>query len=122
MKKLILALLLVPSVTLAENFTMSWDPVTQDVSGNTITVTGYNVYWSSVSGQKGTKIGNPTATTFKYTENKPGTYYATVTALLGSLESGQSNEASAVVAPKAPVSPKTFKIVIEGTATVTPVN
>lgn len=122
MKKFILSLLFLPSFAFAESFSMTWDPVTQDVSGNTITVTGYNVYWSTVSGQKGTKIGSPTVTNFKYIETKPGTYYATVTALQGTLESAPSNEASGVVTPKPPVAPKTFKIVIEGTATVTPVN
>lgn len=118
MKQLITALLFVPALAFGESFTMTWEPVTQDVSGNTITVNSYNVYWSSVAGQKGTKIGNPTTNSFKYTETKPGTYYATVTALLGTLESAQSNEASGIVNPKPPVAPKTFKIVIEGTATV----
>lgn len=122
MKTLITCLLFFPTIVLSESFKMSWDAVTQDISGNTITVTGYNVYWSTVAGQKGVKIGSPASNAFTYTETRPGTYYATVTALLGTIESTQSNEASGVVNSKPPVAPKSFKIVIEGTVTAVPVN
>lgn len=117
-----LALLLAPALAFAETFAMSWDPVTQDISGNNISVSGYNIYWSSVSGQRGTKIGTVTTNSFKFTETKPGTYYGTVTAYLPNSESAQSNEASGTVTPKAPIAPKSFKIILEGTATVTQVN
>lgn len=124
MKKTIigLALLLLPLASMAEAFTATWDPVTTDTAGNTITVSGYNIYVSPTSGVHGAIFAAAVGSnSYKFTEIRPGTYFATVTAVASALESSDSNEASFSVAPKPPVMPTNFKIVIElsGTATVT---
>jgi hypothetical protein len=76
--------------------TMTW------TASTTSGVTGYNVYRSQTSGTSYTKLTSTplSATTTTYTD--PGvtagaTYYYVATALVGTSESGYSNQATAIV-------------------------
>lgn len=116
MKKLLLVLLLLPTLVFADTKTLAWDPVTTDVNGNSITVTGYKIYVSQTSGSYtapayGNVVG---ATTSTLTKTVPGTYYVVATAYIteGNVtqESAYSNEVSFTVVAGKPAAVKNLKI------------
>lgn len=76
-----------------QQVTLNWQPV----SG----ATSYNVYWSTsygVSKLNGTKIGNISATTYTHSGLTSGmTYSYIVTAVVGTVESEQSNQQSVLI-------------------------
>lgn len=112
MKKLIFTLLLalftLPASAEQKNF--EWDPVTQDIEGNTIAVTGYRLYLSNTTGAYPNPAAITVATpTASVNVTAPGTYYAVVRAYNAVGESANSNEVSFVIAPKPPRSPGNLK-------------
>jgi len=105
---LILALFTLPAF--AEQKGFEWDPVTLDIEGNTIVVTGYRLYLSNTTGA----YPNPAAVTVatpSATVNviAPGTYFAVVRAYNAVGESANSNEVSFVIAHKPPRAPANLK-------------
>lgn len=112
MKKLFIILITVLFAisAFAETKTFEWEPVTTDIEGNTITVTGYKLYLSNTSGT----YPNPAAVTVATPSASvnvipPGTYYAVVRAYNNVGESANSNEVSFIIAPKPPRSPNNLK-------------
>jgi len=116
-KLLVLLLFLLSASALAENYTAAWDPVTQDVGGNAITIDGYNLYLGEVAGTRGLKIGTVAGTVnppiLVFTENRVGTHYLVVTAYKGTLESASSNEISITIATKSPKPPPNFRVTLK---------
>ena len=75
---------------------LAWDPVTQDLNGNPVTISGYKIYWGVQPGvyPNSKDIGN--VTEGEVLNLAPGTYYFTASAYISSpwQESGKSNEVS----------------------------
>jgi hypothetical protein len=78
---------------------LSWTASTDFVSGDS-----YNVYRGTVSGGPYTKVNTAaiTADTFTDSSVSVGTYYYVATHVSGTAESAFSNEAKAVLLPRAP--------------------
>jgi len=71
---------------------LQWDPNSES------DLAGYKVYYGTASGTYGTPITIGTQVSYTFTQLAPGTYYFAVTAYnTAGLESGFSNEVSAVV-------------------------
>jgi len=79
----------------------TWQPITTDMAGNTIIVSGYNVYCStSATGPFTTKTNTSLITTTSYLETgltAGDTYYCQYTGVLGSLEGGHSPTSAGVL-------------------------
>ncbi len=105
---LILCLFAIPAS--AEQKSFEWDPVTQDIEGNTISVSGYRLYLSNATGAypnpAAATVATPSATV---NVTAPGTYFAVVRAYNAVGESANSNEVSFVIAPKPPRAPGNLK-------------
>jgi hypothetical protein len=89
---IILVLLLVPPVAHAGDVVLQWDANTET------DLAGYKVYYGSASGTYGSPVVIGKVTTHTLSQLPAGTYYFAVTAYNTSgLESGFSNEVSAVI-------------------------
>lgn len=137
MRKLILALLLLPyAAEAATSVTLSWTAPTANTDGSTpALVSGYNLYQdtsdAALSAQKptaqggkpavnGTVLNSPAMLTYTLANVLPGTYYYALTAWYctnvatgtGCVESVQSAHVSTTVAatPKVPGTPANIKI------------
>lgn len=79
------------------NVGLEWDAVTTDVNGDPITVDGYNMYRSIISGSDYTRVNSNTISPTTYLDAQAvlgRRYYYVCTAVKDTLESGFSNEAS----------------------------
>lgn len=111
MKKIILALL-IAAPAYADTFTFTWDPPTEDTAGHQLSeLTGYKFYVSSKAGEYTTPISTPATNTLELEENKPGVYFAVVTAYNSAGESTPSNEIQFEVKAKPPAPPKNLTFI-----------
>lgn len=86
----------------------TWPAVTTDTAGNTVTVTGYNLYCgTSASGPFAAVNTTPIASpTFKHTGLTVGsTYFCEYSALIGTTEGGKSPVSAGVVFQFPPATP-----------------
>lgn len=107
----LLALLLIPSIALADIKTFTWDAPTTNADGSPAVVTGYKLYISSSSGAYGSlPAATVTETTAVVTITTVGKYFAVVRAANGAGESANSNEVTFDVLQKLPRAPANFKV------------
>lgn len=110
MKKLLLALLLIPGLVSAGEAELSWTPPTQNTDGTALTdLDGYRLYYGLTSGDypEMIDIGDPTVTTYVVQGLTGGeTYYFAATAYnTNNIESDYSNEATKVIEYSIPEPP-----------------